>query len=348
MRKAGNLSRQRSQHLTSSDHGSAAPDLTPTVVAGKELNFRIARRLEEVAQILAAQKGNPYRVQAYRRAAESLRRLPRPAEEILRQEGEGGLRKLPGIGVRLARSIATLFITGRLPMLDRLRGEADSESLLASVPGIGKRLAGRLHHELGIDTLEQLEAAAHDGRLKGIPGIGEKKIAGIVDSLSTRLGRIRPVRPARNSVEPSIAEILSVDREYREKAAAGELPKIAPRRFNPQREAWLPILHTQRGPRHYIALFSNTARAHEMKKTKDWVVLSYNQRNREQQCTVITSQRGPLAGKRIVRGRETGCLEYYRKASDRGPAANSTNVPNAVPSRSGSTEIAASTFSQRH
>jgi DNA polymerase/3'-5' exonuclease PolX len=117
--------------------------------AGKNLNFRIARRLEEVAQILESQGGNPFRVQAYRHAAETLRGLSRPAEEILRQEGEPGLRKLPGIGERLARAIATLLITGRLPMLDRLRGETDSALLLASVPGIGKRLAARLYRELG-------------------------------------------------------------------------------------------------------------------------------------------------------------------------------------------------------
>jgi hypothetical protein len=46
-------------------------------------------------------------------------------------------------------------------------------------------------------------------------------------------------------------ELLDVDREYREKAAAGQLRSIAPRRFNPSGEAWLPVLHTQRRERHY-------------------------------------------------------------------------------------------------
>jgi DNA polymerase (family 10) len=293
--------------------------------AGKNLNLRIARRLEEVAQILEAQGGNPFRVQAYRHAAETLRHLPRPAEEILRQEGEPGLRKLPGIGERLARSIATLIITGRLPMLDRLRGESDSASLLASVPGIGKGLAARLHHDLGIDSLEQLETAAHDGRLRDIAGIGDKRVAGIIDSLSARLGRVRPLRVTRKNAQPSVAEILDVDREYREKATAGALPTIAPRRFNPNREAWLPILHSKRGDRHYMALFSNTARAHQMAKTRDWVVLYYDGRDGEQQCTVITSQRGPLTGKRIVRGRENECLEYYKQSEAPGVEADTTH-----------------------
>jgi len=277
----------------------------------KQLNLRIARRLEEVAQLLEEQAGNLYRVQAYRRAADTLRRLPRSAAEIVRREGEPGLRRLPGIGASLARSIATLVLTGKLPMLHRLRGESDAGLLLASVPGIGKALAARLHHDLGIETLEELEAAAHDGRLSDTAGIGEKRLAAITDSLSARLGRVRPLRAIRKAAEPAVAEILDVDREYREKAASGALRMIAPRRFNPNHETWLPILHAVRGERHYMALFSNTAHAHQMGKTRDWVVLYYDGRDGERQCTVITSQRGPLTGKRIVCGREVECLDYY-------------------------------------
>ena len=90
-----------------------------------------------------------------------------------------------------------------------------------------------------------------------------------------------------------------------------QLPKITPRRFNPKGEAWLPILHTQRGERHYTALYSNTARAHELGKVHDWVVLYFDSGVRERQATVITSHLGSLAGKRIVRGRETECTDYY-------------------------------------
>jgi hypothetical protein len=283
-----------------------------------DTNFLVARRLDEVANILATQGANPYRVRAYRRAAETMRHLHGSVADILREQGEPGLRKLPGIGERLARSIAILVITGALPMLNRLRGETDSASLLASVPGIGKQLAERLGRDLGIHTLEQLEAAAHDGRLRDIAGIGAKKLAGIADSLATRLGRARPLRRTdrKEPREPSLDEILDVDREYRHKVMHGTLPKIAPRRFNPNNEAWLPILHSERGNRHYIALFSNTARAHEKGKTTDWVVLYCETSNGEQQYTVITSERGPLVGKRIVRGRELECMDYYYRQGE--------------------------------
>ena len=274
------------------------------------LNLRIARRLEEVAQLLREQGANPFRVQAYLNAAETLKHLPYSVAGVMKREGEEGLQKLPGIGKSLARSIATVALTGHLPMLHRLRGESACEALLASVPGIGKTLAARLHHDLGIDTLEGLEAAAHDGRLSQIAGLGAKRVAGIIDSLASRLGRVPRARREQLGEAP-VEEILAVDAEYRAKAACGDLPMIAPRRFNPERKAWLPVLHTTKGERRYTALFSNTARAHDLGKTTDWVVLYYDGAEGERQCTVITSSRGDLTGKRIIRGREHECGAYY-------------------------------------
>jgi len=280
-------------------------------------NVEIARRLDEVADLLEAQRANAFRVQAYRRVAAAVRHLPKPLSEIWEEKGEEGLHSVTGAGERLATALRTLVTTGRLPMLDRLRGESDPVELLESVPGIGRSLAERLHGELGIDSLEDLEAAAHDGRLSDLAGIGPKKLAGIQDTLASRLGRIRhPVYASdAQHEEPSVGEMLDVDQEYREKAGSGALPTIAPRRFNPKGAAWLPILHTSRGERNYTALFSNTARAHEFGMTHDWVVLYCDGGLDEKQVTVITSHRGSLAGKRIVRGREQDCELYYQQAA---------------------------------
>lgn len=273
------------------------------------LNETVASRLEEVARLLEQQGANPFRVAAYRRGAETVRAQPRPVSEIIEKEGIEGLEKLPGIGVSLAHSIGALVMTGRLPLLDRLRGESRSRGVLMTVPGIGPKMAERLHDELGIDTLEELESAAYDGRLRSLGWFGEKRLAGIRDVLSRRLGRVRggPV----TGPPPPVAELLDVDREYREKAAAGELRKIAPRRFNPEGEAWLPILHTRRGENEYTALFSNTKRAHDLGMTRDWVVIYSDNGVNERTSTVVTAQRGPLKGRRVVRGREQECINYY-------------------------------------
>jgi len=137
-------------------------------------------------------------------------------------------------------------------------------------------------------------------------------LAGIRDSLAYRLGRVRlPV--ANPATSPPVSELLDVDREYREKAATGQLRLIAPRRFNPTGEAWLPVLHTRRGTRHYTALYSNTARAHRAGTTKDWVVLYHDDGSSERQHTVITATRGSLRGRRVVAGHEPECQVFYSR-----------------------------------
>jgi putative hydrolase len=111
---------------------------------------------------------------------------------------------------------------------------------------------------------------------------------------------------------------LDVDREYRDRAAAGNLIKIAPKRFNPKGEAWLPLLHTVRGAWHLTALYSNTARAHQLGRITDWVVIYFHRDGQpEGQRTVVTETHGEAADKRIVRGREAECRQDY--ASTRAP-----------------------------
>jgi DNA polymerase (family 10) len=273
-------------------------------------NESIAERLDEVAQILEEQRANPFRVRAYRRGAATLRALRRPAAEVLEEGDLAALEALPGIGESLARAIRDVVRTGRLPMLERLRGESDPVALFLTVPGIGRRTAERLHHDLGLESLEELEAAAHDGRLETIAGLGPKRLAGVRESLAQRLARVRPSLAAP-AVEPPVGELLDVDAEYRRKAQTERLSVIAPRRFNPGGKAWLSVLHTARGERHYTALFSNTPRAHRLGTTRDWVVIYLDGGRQEGLWTVITAQRGRLKGKRIVRGREAECAPHY-------------------------------------
>ncbi|HSF19776.1 MAG TPA: helix-hairpin-helix domain-containing protein [Vicinamibacteria bacterium] len=274
-------------------------------------NEEIAQILDLVAELLEAQEANRFRVAAYRRAAETLRKLESKALDILETGGLAGLASLPGIGESLARAIAEILETGGLQFLERLGGQAAPEVLFATVPGIGPRLAAQIHDELGIETLEELESAAHDGRLARVRGFGPRRLRAIAESLASRLGRRARRSTRRAKTPPPVAELLGVDREYRDKAATGKLRRIAPRRFNPERKAWLPILHAVRGDRHYTALFSNTVRAHELGRTNDWVVLYLDDGQSEQQSTVVTETRGPLAGRRVVRGREEECREYY-------------------------------------
>ena len=279
-------------------------------------NAGIAERLGRIADLLEVQDANPHRVRAYRRAAGIVRSMGRPVHELLEREGIDALIRLPGIGISLARTIEDLAFTGHVTILDRLEGAVSWENVLASVVGIGHELARRIYDELGIESLAELEAAAHDGRLERIPGIGRRRVRGVQESLAGRFRhRPRLAEPRRDpSMDPPMEELLDVDEEYRRKASGRSLVHIAPRRFNPTGAAWLPILHTGRGERHYTALYSNTARAHELGMTHDWVVIYRDDHAGDGQWTVVTSRFGGLKGQRVVRGREEECKEVYGRA----------------------------------
>lgn len=283
---------------------------------GPAINAEVARRLEETGTLLEQQEASRFRVRAYRNAAAALRTLPVSVASLYQEGGLEELERIPGVGPGIARAIRDVVQTGRLPMLERLRGESDPVLLFATLPGVGRGLAERLHRDLGLATLEELEQAAHDGRLAALPGFGRKRVAAIVDAIQLRLARVRGGETAP-SLPPSVEELLEVDREYRESAEAGRLPLIAPRRFNPERRAWLPVLHTHRGSRHYTALFSNTALAHRAGRTHDWVVVYSDGDREEHQATVVTARGGSLVGRRVVRGREAECLEFYESRSQR-------------------------------
>jgi DNA polymerase/3'-5' exonuclease PolX len=221
-------------------------------------NHQIADIMEAVAERWT-DAADPFRARAYRRAAHTIRTRKASVAERYEQGGVAALQDLPGVGPGIAKTLVELLDTGHVAMLDP-RGHARCESAIADVPGIGPVLAHRIHLRAGVHTLEDLEAAAHDGRLAAVPGLGARRAQCVRDFLATHMRRPSP--PAR-PVLP-VAELLDVDRDYRDEVDRGTLIRIAPHRFNPEHVAWLPVLRTTRGPRRYVALFSNTERAHAL------------------------------------------------------------------------------------
>lgn len=280
-------------------------------------NEQIAGELDEVADLLEGHGANLFRVRAYRNAAESVRKLDVPIVQLAEERGVDGLMQLPAIGRSLAHTLAHLAHSGRLPMLDRLHGENAPERLFTTVAGIGPKLAQRIHEELGIETLSELSAAAHDGRLARVRGMGDKRVRAVREALAGRFRQASSAEAmaARREPEPveppPLEELLDVDRQYRQLAGQGKLPRIAPRRFNPTGDAWLPVLHTERQGRHYTALYSNTARAHQLGTTHDWVVIYCDDDQRGGTWTAITASYGAVRGRRVIRGREDECARHY-------------------------------------
>lgn len=277
------------------------------------MNHEIAQSLREIADLLQQQQANYFRVGAYRRAANTVESSPRSMKLIVDTKGISGLTALPGIGEGIARSIYEYVATGKMTRLETLRGKHDPVHLFQQIPGVGPALAAKIYNELHVDTLEALETAAHNGRLQALDGIGEGRVESIKLWLANTLGkRIRRYPGGTQPAQPTVALLLEVDRRYREGAARDELPKIAPKRFNPNATAWLPVLHTTRHGWHFTALYSNTPRAHELGRTRDWVVVYfYDEHHHEGQNTVVDEMRGNLIGKRVVRGREAECRQFY-------------------------------------
>lgn len=286
-------------------------------------NQKIARLLDRIAELLEVQEENPYRVEAYRRGAQTVRQANISLAELSRKRDIDALKDLPDIGQALASTVMEYVNTGRSSLLERLEGEVDPCALFGQLPGVGPELAGRIVDTLDIDTLEELEQAAHDGRLEQVEGFGPGRVEAVRDTLAGRLSRSaqrrsreRTAAPSENGSrppQPDVATLLDVDTEYRRQAEAGQLRRIAPRRFNPSGQAWLPILNTSRDGWSFTVLYSNTARAHELNTTRDWIVIYFERDGgSEDQCTVVTETQGPLAGRRVIRGREAECREYYR------------------------------------
>ncbi|TWU50559.1 hypothetical protein Poly51_38510 [Rubripirellula tenax] len=283
-------------------------------IEGVHENKAFAMQLRAIADLLEEQKANEFRVRAYRSAAETLDHLSVPVRDVFDREGADGLIRLPKIGHSIASLLESAIRVGRIPLLDRLRGQSNAEHYFATLPGIGPQLSHRIYEQLHIETMAELKQAASDGRLLQVPGLGRRRIEAIQGCLE-RHG-VSPHDDSQNRVTTeaiSVDELLDIDREYRRRAEAGDLEKIKPSQGSASQTDWLPVMHTDRQGRHYTAMFSTTVHAQEQHATHDWVIVFRDDANAHGRWTIITSQFGKLKGLRIVRSREDECQSYYRQ-----------------------------------
>lgn len=279
-------------------------------------NDEIADRIAEVADLLAAQGASPERVRLFREGERALRAAPQQLHDVRGREGPEALAATPGLPRGVARVVDEMLETGRWPLLDRLRGETGPEALFEMLPGVGERLAGAIHDALDIYTLDGLEAAAANGRIAEVRGVGPRRAAAIRAGIETTRARRRRLSP-EGPEEPDVRLMLEVDAEFRDRAEAGSLRLIAPHRRNPAAEAWMPILHLDRDGWMFSAVFANSARAHALGMTRDWVILFYSpDAGPELQRVVVTAASGRLRGRRVVRGREQECAAWYAAQAD--------------------------------
>lgn len=155
-------------------------------------NAEIARHLRRLADLSELDGDNPFRVRAYRNAADVVADLEARVEDLLAQGAD--LTQIKGIGREIADKVRTLVETGAMPQLAALEQRVPVGLLeVIKVKGVGPKQAAALWKALGVTSVDELEAAAKSGRITELPGFGAKKVANIlrgIESYRRNTGRV--------------------------------------------------------------------------------------------------------------------------------------------------------------
>jgi DNA polymerase (family X) len=200
-------------------------------------NIEIARRLEELADLLEIRGANPFRIRAYRNAVRTVAGLTRPVFEML---GAGeALQELPGIGKDLAAYVGELVHTGELSILDEVAKEVPRElATLTRLDGVGPKKARKLWKELGVTTVDELEAAAEAGRVQELEGFGERSVEKILRSIADlrrhqarflRAEAVQYLRPVLERLEdaPGVERVEVAGSYRRGRETVGDIDLLA-------------------------------------------------------------------------------------------------------------------------
>lgn len=173
------------------------------------LNDEVGALLREYADLILLSGGNAFRARSYEKAARSVSGYPGDLAHM----DEAGLREIPGVGDSTADKISEYMSTGRISALETLRAEIPSGVReITQIPGVGPKTAVQLYRSLGIKSVDELRKAADQGKLKGLPGLGERTVENIrhgIDQLSQTSGRTL-LNTALELAEDLVAEIRRV------------------------------------------------------------------------------------------------------------------------------------------
>lgn len=184
-------------------------------------NIEIARVLQDVADLLEIKGSNPFRIRAYRNAAQVVAEHGTPLRKSVEEGAD--VTELPAIGKDMARYIGELVTDGELSLLAELSQEVPLSLIeLTRLPGLGAKRAKKLWQELDVTNLDELEAAAKAGDVAGLAGFGKKtqeKILSSIERYRLRQGRMKLV-DADRYVAP-LVEYLQEDQRVQQVEVAG-------------------------------------------------------------------------------------------------------------------------------
>ncbi len=178
---------------------------------GRPTNRDIAKILAELAELaeLSPERDEEYRARALRAGSREIEKLAEPAIDLLEARLLAGL---PGVGEGIARRVAEIAQTGRLAELEDARRRSAGVLQVAKVDGIGPTTARLLRDRLGVGSLDDLEAAATDGRLRSVPGFAGRRIAELLAAVDRARASRKKTRAdlARKELQPFLDTVRAV------------------------------------------------------------------------------------------------------------------------------------------
>jgi DNA polymerase (family 10) len=176
-------------------------------------NSEVAKVFQDIADLLELKGENPFKIRAYQKAARSIEQLPVEVEKLV---AEGKLREVPGVGEAITKKITELVTTGRLGFYEKLKAEfPQGISTLLDVPGIGPKTAMLLSRDLGISSVDELEAAILSGKVASLPRMGDKTAENILRQIQTLRRKKTEQRIPIGEALPVVDEILTQLKEVR-------------------------------------------------------------------------------------------------------------------------------------
>jgi DNA polymerase (family 10) len=185
-------------------------------------NFEIARQFDLMADLLEIKGENPFRIRAYRRAAQNVESLTEDVETLV---AENRLDRVAGIGKELAAKIAEYLETGGMKAVEDAKKEIPAGVVeLMNVPGLGPKTAKLLYEKAGAHDVTKLEELARAGRLKGLPGIQAKTEANILKGIAVvRRGQSRMLLGRALPLAEELAQSLERVTEVKRLSLAGSI-----------------------------------------------------------------------------------------------------------------------------
>jgi len=187
-------------------------------------NQELSQLFNRIANLMEIKGENRFKILAYQRASDSIKTMTEDLAKLSQED----LLQLPGIGQALAEKIVEFSQTGRLKFLTKLEEEVPPTLIdLLNVPDVGPKKAALFWKSLGITTLEQLEAAAKSGKLRDLPGLGEKSESRILTGLQAQqYNRKRYPIPEAEGIAQDWKERISKQKGVTRLELAGSLRRM--------------------------------------------------------------------------------------------------------------------------